>query len=37
MDQLYAPIYFRLTMRHLPLDPRLPETLVRNVLDGVRP
>ncbi len=37
MDQLYAPIYFRLTMGHQPLEAGLAETLVRNVLFGVRP
>ncbi len=36
LDQLYAPVYYRLTMRHEPLTPELAGTLVRNVLDGVR-
>jgi AcrR family transcriptional regulator len=36
MDQLYAPLYFRLTMQHEPLEKRLAETLVNTVLDGVR-
>jgi AcrR family transcriptional regulator len=36
LDQLYAPLYFRLTMRHEPLTPDLAATLVRNVLDGIR-
>lgn len=36
MDQLYAPLYYRLTMQHQPLDDELAETLVRTVLDGVR-
>jgi AcrR family transcriptional regulator len=36
LDQIYAPIYFRLTMRHQPLEDSLAETLVRTVLDGVR-
>ncbi|MHB1712796.1 MAG: TetR/AcrR family transcriptional regulator [Acidimicrobiales bacterium] len=36
MDQLYAPLYYRLTMQHQPLDDGLAETLVRTVLDGVR-
>jgi AcrR family transcriptional regulator len=37
LDQIYAPLYFRLTMRHQPLDDSLAQTLVRTVLDGVRP
>jgi AcrR family transcriptional regulator len=37
MDQLYAPLYFRLTMAHEPLSADLPEILVRTVLDGIRP
>lgn len=37
MDQLYGPVYYRLTMRHQPLDDELADTLVRTVLDGVRP
>ncbi|MHB1518976.1 MAG: TetR/AcrR family transcriptional regulator [Acidimicrobiales bacterium] len=36
MDQLYAPIYYRLIMGHLPLDRRLAGTLVADLLDGVR-
>jgi AcrR family transcriptional regulator len=36
LDQLYAPLYFRLTMRHEPLTPDLAATLVRNVLYGIR-
>lgn len=36
MDQLYAPLYFRLTMRHEPLDDELADTLVGTVLNGVR-
>jgi AcrR family transcriptional regulator len=36
MDQLYAPLYYRLTMRHEPLGDDLAETLVRQLLDGVR-
>lgn len=36
MDQLYAPLYYRLTMQHEPLEDALAETLVANVLDGVR-
>jgi AcrR family transcriptional regulator len=37
MDELYAPLYWRLMMRHLPLDDDLADELVRNTLDGVRP
>ncbi len=37
MDQLYAPVYWRLLMRHEPLDDALAGVLVRTVLDGVRP
>jgi len=37
MDELYAPLYWRLMMRHQPLDDRLADELVRNTLDGVRP
>jgi AcrR family transcriptional regulator len=37
LDQVYGPIYFRLTIRHQPLDVALTETLVRTALDGVRP
>ncbi len=37
MDQLYGPLYWRLMMGHLPLDASFAETLVHNVLDGVRP
>ena len=37
MDQLYAPLYFRLIIRHQPLDARLPRTLIRQALDGARP
>jgi hypothetical protein len=36
LDQIYAPLYFRLVMRHQPLDDSLAQTLVRTVLDGVR-
>ena len=36
MDQLYAPVYFRLTMQHEPLEDVLAETLVTTVLNGVR-
>ena len=37
MDALYAPLYWRLMMRHQPLDDDLAGELVRNTLDGVRP
>jgi AcrR family transcriptional regulator len=37
MDQLYAPLYFRLIMQHQPLDPKLPATLIRQALEGARP
>jgi AcrR family transcriptional regulator len=37
LDQIYGPIYFRLTLRHQPLDRALAATLVRTALDGVRP
>ena len=36
MDQLYAPVYWRLLMRHEPLDDALADELVRNTLEGVR-
>jgi hypothetical protein len=36
MDQLFAPIYYRLIMRHEPLDENLAGTVVRTLLDGVR-
>lgn len=36
MDQLYAPVYYRLTMQHEPLDDELAEALVSTVIDGVR-
>ena len=35
MDQLYAPLYWRLMMGHQPLDDGLADQLVANVLDGV--
>lgn len=35
LDQLYAPLYFRLVMRHEPLTEKLALTLIRNVLDGI--
>ena len=37
MDQLYAPLYYRITVRHQPLGEALAPALVRNILDGVRP
>lgn len=36
MDQLYGPLYYRLVMRHRPLDDELAGTLVAVVLDGIR-
>jgi AcrR family transcriptional regulator len=36
IDQIYAPLYHRMTIRHLPLTDDLPRSLVRTVLDGVR-
>ena len=36
MDQLYAPLYWRLMMRHAPLTDDFAEMIVRNILDGVR-
>jgi AcrR family transcriptional regulator len=35
MDQLFAPIYYRLIMHHEPLNEELAVTLVDNVLAGV--
>lgn len=37
LDQLFGPLYFRLLVRHLPLDDDLPAALVRTFLDGARP
>jgi AcrR family transcriptional regulator len=37
MDQLYAPLYYRITVRHQPLDDSLAPDLVRTLLDGARP
>jgi AcrR family transcriptional regulator len=37
MDQLYGPLYYRLTVRHQPLDETLPTALVGTLLDGLRP
>jgi AcrR family transcriptional regulator len=35
IDQLFGPLYYRLLFRHEPLDDRLAETLVRQVLSGL--
>jgi AcrR family transcriptional regulator len=35
MDQLYAPLYWRLLMGHRGLDDELADQLVRNTLEGV--
>jgi len=37
LDQLYAPLYYRITMQHEPLAADLADSLVRTVLDGIRP
>ncbi len=37
MDQLYAPLYYRLTMKHQPLEPELARVLVRQLLGGLEP
>ena len=37
LDQLYAPLYFRLLMRHEPLEEGLADTLVSVALAPVRP
>ena len=36
MDQLYGPVYYRLTMGHEALTPGLADTLVMSLLDGIR-
>ncbi|HEV2637054.1 MAG TPA: TetR/AcrR family transcriptional regulator [Actinocrinis sp.] len=36
VDQLYAPVYYRLLMRHEPLNDELAATLVRQMLGGLR-
>jgi AcrR family transcriptional regulator len=36
VDQIYAPLYHRMLLRHLPLTDDLPRVLVRTVLQGVR-
>jgi AcrR family transcriptional regulator len=35
MDQLYAPVYYRLMLGHEPLDDGLAVVLVRTTLDGI--
>ena len=35
MDELYAPVYYRLMLRHEPLDDDLAARLVRTTLDGI--
>ncbi len=37
VDQLYAPVYYRLLLRHEPLTDELPASLVRQLLTGLRP
>jgi hypothetical protein len=37
MDQLYAPLCFRLMIRHQPLAPQMPAVLLRQGLAGERP
>jgi AcrR family transcriptional regulator len=36
VDQLFAPVYYRLLMGHEPLDDTLAGSLVRQLLDGLR-
>ena len=36
MDQLYGPVYYRLTMGHEALTPGLADKLVASLLDGIR-
>jgi AcrR family transcriptional regulator len=36
VDQLFGPVYYRLLMRHEPLNDELGATLVRQLLDGLR-
>lgn len=36
LDQLYGPLYYRLTMGHEPLSAPLADALVATVLDGIR-
>ena len=35
MDQLYAPLYYRLIFGHAPLDPDLARTLVTQLVGGI--
>jgi AcrR family transcriptional regulator len=37
VDQIFAPVYYRLLLGHEPLHDALAATLVRQVLDGLRP
>jgi AcrR family transcriptional regulator len=37
VDQIFAPVYYRLLLGHEPLHDSLAATLVRQVLDGLRP
>lgn len=37
VDQLFAPVYYRLLIGHEPLHDTLAATLVRQLLDGLRP
>jgi AcrR family transcriptional regulator len=37
VDQLFGPVYYRLLMGHEPLHDELAATLVRQLLDGLRP
>ncbi len=37
LDQLYAPLYYRLTMQHEPLTADLADKLVHTLLEGLRP
>ena len=36
LDQLYAPLYYRLTMQHEPLTADLADVFVDTVLEGIR-
>ncbi len=36
LDQLYAPVYYRLALQHEPLGDSLADTLVANLMDGIR-
>ena len=35
LDQLYGPIYYRLLLRHEPLDAGLADVLVSTTLEGI--